>query len=146
MLMTGGDPACNHRLVALEINQIDVGTIADQNVAIPALERRASNNAVPAFSTTLVDPGGDRFEPRQTVRVGEWNAVVHFLDISGRMKPIGIFVFPMQPHSEKGADGRFSGPETPMTIKAMGLGDKSFPAGTLRIDIIWSVPAPQRDP
>ena len=95
MLMTGSNAPRNHRLVALETNQIDVGTIADQDVAIPALERRASDNAVPAFLTTLVDPGGDRFEPRQTVRVAQWNAVVHFLDIGGRMKPIWIFEFPM---------------------------------------------------
>ena len=40
----------------------------------------------------------------------------------------------------------FPDPETPMTIKAMGLGAKSFPAGAAWVDIIWSVPAPQRDP
>ena len=47
MLMTGSDAACDQLLIALEIDQTNVGTIANQNIAVAAFQSRACDNAVP---------------------------------------------------------------------------------------------------
>ena len=44
MLMTGGDTAGDQLLVALEVDEADVGTIADQNIAVAALQRGAGDD------------------------------------------------------------------------------------------------------
>ena len=64
VLMPGGDAARDQGLVTLEIDQTNVGTIADQNIAVAALQRGTCDDAVSARSTRLVDPGGDRAPAR----------------------------------------------------------------------------------
>ena len=44
MLMTGGDAAGDQLLVALEVDEADVGSIADQNIAVAALQRGAGDD------------------------------------------------------------------------------------------------------
>ena len=63
MLMTGGDTARDQCLVTLEVDQTDVYTITDQNIAVAALQRGACDDAVSARMTRFVDPGGDRAQP-----------------------------------------------------------------------------------
>jgi hypothetical protein len=46
MLMTGSNASRDQLLITLEINQADVGTLADQNIAVAALQRGACDDAV----------------------------------------------------------------------------------------------------
>jgi hypothetical protein len=64
MLVPGGDAACDKRLLAFEIDEADIGTVADEHFAIAAFERRASDDRVIAATTDLVNPFGNRSEPR----------------------------------------------------------------------------------
>src|ERR1700733_7700385 len=45
MLMTGSDAACDQLLIALEIDQTDVGAIANQDIAVATFQSRACDNA-----------------------------------------------------------------------------------------------------
>jgi hypothetical protein len=107
MIMTGGDTACDESLVPFEINQPDVRPVPNQDIAISSFQRGTGNDAVPARSARLVDPGGNRVQPGPAILIGKRNAGVHFLDIGRRMKPVCIFEFPAKAQSEKRSDRRF---------------------------------------
>ena len=64
MLMTGSDTARDQLLIALEIDQTDVGTIANQNIAVAALQSGACDDAVCARTTAVVDRSGEDGENR----------------------------------------------------------------------------------
>ena len=114
MLVTGSDAACDQLLIALEMDEMNVGTIANQDIAVAAFQSRACDNAARAQTTVAVDPSGDRVQPGPTIVVGERNTVVHLLDVCSRVKPIGVLELPSQARSEKCADGGFPrGPKLP---------------------------------
>src|SRR5580700_7642887 len=81
MVVAGGNAPRDQFAVALEENQPHVAPLADQNIAIGALERRAGDDAVVAGAARFVDPGGDGAQPRPAIFVGQRLAVVHFLDV-----------------------------------------------------------------
>ena len=62
--MTGGDTAGDQRFIALEMDQTNVGTIADQNITVAALQSGACDRAVSARTTAVVDKSGDCLEHR----------------------------------------------------------------------------------
>ena len=82
--------------VALEEHQPDIAAVADQDVAIDAAQRRAGDDAVTAGLPGRVDPGGDRAQPGPAILVGQRLAVMHLLDIRGRVEPVAVLVDPMQ--------------------------------------------------
>jgi hypothetical protein len=94
MLVAGGDTARDQCFVALEVDQANVRAIADQDIAVVALQRGTGDDAVSARTTRLVDPGSDRAQPRPTILIGEGNTVVHLLDVGCRVEPIGVLEFP----------------------------------------------------
>src|SRR5262245_8868292 len=102
MLVPRGDATRDQRLLAREVDETDIATRADQHVTVPALERRARDDAMSAAAPNLVDPAGDRVQPRPTVLVGERDALVHFLDVGGRVKPVAILERPVQAPGEHG--------------------------------------------
>ena len=113
MLMAGSDAARDQRLIALEVDQTNGGTIADQNITVAALESGACDDGASARTTAVVDPGGDRGQPGPTILVGKRNAVVHLVDVGSRVKPVGIFELPSQPRGEKCANGRLAASRNP---------------------------------
>ena len=118
----------------------NVGTIANQDIAVAAFQSRACDNAARAQTTVAVDPSGDRVQPGPTILVGERNTVVHLLDVCSRVKPIGVLELPSQARSEKCADGGFPRARNSHhnDRRGIGQGSASFvvPAG---IDINSSV-------
>ena len=107
MVMTGGETACDESLIPFEINQADVRPVPNQDIAISSFQCGTGNDAVPARSARLVDPGGNRVQPGPAILIGQRNAGVHFVDIGRRMKPVCIFEFPAKAQSEKRSDRRF---------------------------------------
>src|SRR5215471_1694570 len=85
---------------ALEIDDADVGALADQDIAIGAFERRACDGAMVAGAPSRVDPGGDALQPGPAILVGERLPAVHFLDVRLRVEPIALLENPVQPVSE----------------------------------------------
>src|SRR6476620_4119566 len=104
MLMPRGDTARDQGLVALQIDETDVGPIPDQNIAVAALQGGARDDAMSTRAARLVDPVGDRMQPGPTVLVGEWNAAVHLVDVRSWMKPIRVLEFPSETGSKKRSD------------------------------------------
>ena len=104
MIGARGDAARDEILIALEIDQPDVLPLADENVAIGPLERRAGDDAMIAGAPRGVDPIGDGMQPGPAILVGERLAMVHLLDVSFGMKPVAVFVKPVQTMREHGAD------------------------------------------
>src|SRR5271168_269356 len=96
MLVAGGDTACDQRLVTLEVDQTDVCTITDKNIAVAALQRGTCDDIMSTRTTRLIDPGGDRVQPGPPILVGERNAAVHLVDVGSGMEPIGVLEFPLQ--------------------------------------------------
>src|SRR6185312_16655319 len=78
----------------------------DQHIAVAALERGARDDAVPARTTRLVDPGGDRILPGPTITIGKRNAIMHLVDVRSRMKPIGVLELPSEMGSQQRSNGR----------------------------------------
>jgi hypothetical protein len=74
MLMTGSDTARDQLLIALAIDQTDVGTIANRNIAVAALQSGACDDAVCARTTAVVDPSGDCVQPGPTILIGKGHA------------------------------------------------------------------------
>ena len=146
MLMAGGDTACDQRLVTLEIDQTDVCTITDQNIAVAALQRGARDDAMSARTTRLVDPGGDRIQPGPTILIGERNTAVHLVDVGGRMKPIGVLELPSQMQCEERADGRLPASRNAHDDHHLGAGGEVSSVGGICTDINSPLLAPRRDP
>ena len=95
--------------VAFEENQPNVAPLADQDIAIGALERRAGDDAVIASLAGGVDPGGDGVQPGPAVLIVQRLAVMHLLDVRLRMKPVAVLIGPMQAMREHRRDGAFAG-------------------------------------
>src|SRR4051812_3705307 len=103
--MPGGDAARDQGFVALEINQPHVGAIADENIAVSTLERRAGDDAVSPGTAPLVNPGSDRIQPGPAILIGEGNAAMHLVDVGSGMKPIGVRELPSKTRCQERADG-----------------------------------------
>src|SRR5208337_1372500 len=69
-----GQPARDQLATALEKNDLHVGALADEDIAVGALERRAGDHAVIADAARRIDPGGNGMQPGPAVLVGEWLA------------------------------------------------------------------------
>src|SRR5260370_356137 len=61
---------------ALEIDDADVGAIADQDIAISPFERRARDDAMIADAPRGVDPGGNTMQPGPAILIGERHAAI----------------------------------------------------------------------
>src|SRR5262245_10616598 len=99
----------DQRLVTLEINETDVRSVTDQDISITALQRRTGNDAVPAATTHLVNPGCDRVKPGPAILIGQRNTLMHLVNIGCGMKPIGIRELPMQTLGQQRSHCRLSG-------------------------------------
>src|SRR6266571_2631716 len=107
--VAGGHASRDQRLAALQIDETYVPAAVDDDVAIAALERRAGEHDVPAGAARFVDERGDGVEPRPAVLVGERDALVHLLDIGGRVEPIAVLEFPAEAPGQQRADGALAG-------------------------------------
>ena len=83
--------------VAFEKDQAHVTPVADQDVAVGSLKRGAGHDAVSAPAPGRIDPLGNGAQPWPAVFVIKRLAMVHFLDIRLRVKPVAVLVNPMQP-------------------------------------------------
>src|SRR4029077_2455476 len=63
VIVTGGDAPRDQFAVAFEEDEAHIAALADQDIAIGALERRAGDDAVIAGFAGIVDPGGDGAQP-----------------------------------------------------------------------------------
>src|SRR5262249_58638403 len=75
---------------AFEIDDADVGALADQDIAIGAFERRACDGAMVAGAPRRIDPGGDALQPGPAILVGEGLPAPHFLDPRLRLEPAAL--------------------------------------------------------
>jgi hypothetical protein len=145
MLMTGGDAAGDQRLIALEIDQTNVGAIADQSITVAPLQSGACDRAVSARTTALVDPSGDCLEPGPTILVSEETPLCILSTLAtGRSQPTSSY-------SHRTREARsapmvdFPHPETPMTITTAGRGGKASFVGRVWVNIVPLLLAPRRD-
>src|SRR6516164_2104788 len=69
MIGACGDAASDEVAVAFEKNDAHVATVADEDVAIGALECRAGNDAVLAVAPRGVDPAGNGAQPWPAIGV-----------------------------------------------------------------------------
>jgi hypothetical protein len=56
---------------AAQIDQPNLRTIADDDLAIGSFERGARDDARLLLGALFIDPSGDTLQPRQTVSIGE---------------------------------------------------------------------------
>jgi hypothetical protein len=94
----------DERLIALQIDEADIGPIADDDLPVAPFECRAGDDAVLFVAPPLVDLPGDRREPGNTVGVVERNAVLHLSDVAGAVEIVGIGERPAQTPGQHGAD------------------------------------------
>src|SRR5215467_5052368 len=87
-----------------------IGSITDQHISIAALQRRTGNDAVPARTTHLINPGRDRAKPGPAILVGQRNTLMHLVDIGWGVKPIGILELPMQTLGKQCSHRRLTAP------------------------------------
>src|SRR5262249_36198497 len=95
---------------AFEIDDADVGALADQDIAIGAFERRACDGAMVAGAPSRVDPGGDALQPGPAILVGERLPGVHLLDVGLRVEPVALLEDPIQPVGEHRRDRALAAP------------------------------------
>ena len=114
---------------------MDVGALADQDIAIGALERRASHGAMIAGTPSRVDPSGNALQPGPAVLIGEWFTAVHLLDVGRRVEPVALLENPIEPvckhqcnralagagHSHHHDDGRLVQGRSSLSFGASGL-------------------------
>lgn len=89
---------------SFEIDEAHVPAFADQNIAVAALERGAPDDAACPRGARLVDPGGNRAQPRPAVLIGQRNALPHLVDVRRRMKRIGVAELPLERSGEERSD------------------------------------------
>src|SRR5580658_4790871 len=80
----------------VEINQPNLGAVADDPPAILPLQRRAGDNAAGAARPPQVDYPGDGVKPRRPVGISQWMAALHLCHVLRRVKPISLREFPME--------------------------------------------------
>src|SRR5215831_8250511 len=93
-------PARDQVPLALEIDDTDIGAIADQDIAISPFERRARDGAMIADTPRRVDPGRNAMQPGPAILIGEWHAAMHLLDVRRRVEPVALLEDPIQPVGE----------------------------------------------
>ena len=75
---------------SLEVGQHYVMTVADDDVPVRSLQRRAGQHAAFASGTPVVDFLGDLAEPGHAVRIRQWSPAAHLFDILRRMQIITL--------------------------------------------------------
>ena len=103
-----GHAAGDQLFASFEIDEAHVPAFADQNIAVAALERGAPDDAACRRGARLVDPGGNRAQPRPAVLIGQRNALPHLVDVRRRMKRIGVAELPLERSGEERSDSRFA--------------------------------------
>src|ERR1700682_2358314 len=96
VIVARGEAPLDQFAVAFEEDETHIAPLANEDIAIDVLERRAGDDPVTARIAGVVDPGGDGAQPRPAIRVGERLAVMHFFDVRLRMEPVAVFVDPVQ--------------------------------------------------
>src|SRR5215467_809992 len=103
-----------------------IGSITDQHISIAALQRRTGNDAVPARTTHLINPGRDRAKPGPAILVGQRNTLMHLVDIGWGVKPIGILELQCKRWASNAPTVDLPLPETPMRTITDARGDILF--------------------
>lgn len=102
------EAGADERLRALQVDQFE-RQIFREALAVTLLERRTGEDDILALRVQFRQLGVNCVEPRPTVSIRQWNSVVHFGHIFGRMKIIGLEKHPSQPLGNESADGALSG-------------------------------------
>src|SRR5690242_17690058 len=110
MLLARSHAPMDQIVIALEINQIYVGTLADNDIAIAALERRAGEHAELSALAPAVDFSGDLAQPRQPVGIGQWLAVTHLFDIGIRMQFVAFLESATERRGQEDRNRGLAGP------------------------------------
>src|SRR4051794_7410329 len=111
-----GEALGNQRRRRGQIGETHIRAVADNYVAIFALQRRTGNDPGLAPLAPSVDPGRDRTQPRRAIRIAERNAGVHPGDVLRRMQRVAFLELPAEPMRQSDADGGLAGAQdTPMT-------------------------------
>ena len=85
---------------AAKINEPYFRPIADDDLAIGPPERGAGDDPRLLLGALTVDPGGDAFEPRLSVRVRERDPRMHLGDVCLRMERIALLEGPAEASSQ----------------------------------------------
>jgi len=104
MAVSGGKSPANELGRPPEVDQRHFGPIADDDVAVAALESRAGHYSRLALCPPLVDPLSDPSQPRQPVGITERCAALHLLDIRRRMQRIAFLVGPTRAVGQPAGD------------------------------------------
>src|SRR5258708_21986810 len=79
-----------------------------EDVAVSALQRGAGDHGALAGLANPVDLVGDGLQPGPAIFIGQGLAGAHLGDIAGRMKPVAIFVSPLQALGQSVGDSAFA--------------------------------------
>ena len=101
-------PVADQLPIPFEIDQPDVAAIADQDLAIGLLERRAGDDDGLTLGATARDFVGDRLQPGPAIRVGEGLARAHLGDIGRRVETVAILEAPAEAPAERLPDRALS--------------------------------------
>src|SRR5919109_3995536 len=96
MALPRGETMRDQLAIAPEIDEPHVRAVADQDVAVTALQGRAGHDAVPALGAPAIDLRGDRLEPGKPVGIVERDAAAHLGDVGGRMEIVGFGEVPAE--------------------------------------------------
>jgi hypothetical protein len=111
--LPGGHPVAEQLARAAQVDEDDV--VLAQDVAVPALEGRAGDDAGHAGQGVLDDPRRHRVEPGCPVVVVEGRPGRHLRDVLVGVQVVALGEVPAEPLGEQGGEGRLARPRDPMT-------------------------------
>ena len=85
---------------AAKIDEPDFRPVADDDLAVGSLERRAGDDAGLLLGALPVDPGRDALEPGLAVRIGQRNSGMHLGDVCLGMEGVALLEGPAEPHRQ----------------------------------------------
>src|SRR5215831_3589940 len=81
---------CDQLTRALQVDDADVEALANQHVAIGALECRTGDGTMISSAPGCVDPCGNAMQPGPAVLVCKRLAAMHLPDVGRRVEPVAI--------------------------------------------------------
>src|SRR6185437_9643973 len=109
MPMTSGQVFRHNIASAASIDQTHFRPIADDGLAIGALQRGASDDARLLLGALTVDPGGNGLKPWLAIRIGQRDAGVHFRDVGLGMERVALLERPAKASRQFLRDRRLAG-------------------------------------
>src|SRR5689334_23984603 len=102
------EPSLDQLPRACEIDEPNIPAVPDDDFAVMALQRRASDNPALALPAPYIDPRRDGGEPGSPVFIIERVSGLHLRDVLRRVQRIAFLKQPAKPPRERLADGRLA--------------------------------------